>query len=179
MEDHHDLNKLIKECFPKLTVYEIFNPSKFLWIESLVLAITLFLGVVIFIQIERKDKWELKLYNPSLDVSPYESVKSAEAPEITKVIGAVNSRKLFQETKKELPPPPKIVPKGPNIKQKMKALVLVGIIDDEPMQAIIESKTTKETYYVKKGDPILDMEVLDVSQGQVKLKYNEETDVLR
>lgn len=53
-----------------------------------------------------------------------------------------------------------------------KDINLVGIISEEPVQAIIEDAKTKKTYYVTKGQFIGELEVMDIQEGKIILNYN-------
>ena len=64
---------------------------------------------------------------------------------------------------------------GDNFKQIRESLGLIGIITGEKLQAAIEDRKTKKTYFVYKGEHINDILVEDVLENKVILNYKGET----
>jgi len=57
---------------------------------------------------------------------------------------------------------------------KLSNLTLVGIVLDKIPQAIIEHEKDQKTYFLKKGDSIDEVKVVDISEGKVTLSFEEE-----
>lgn len=56
----------------------------------------------------------------------------------------------------------------------IKDINLVGIISGDEPQAIVEDKRAQKTYYLKKGQFIGELQVVDILEGKVILGYNDE-----
>lgn len=54
----------------------------------------------------------------------------------------------------------------------VKDINLVGIISDEPPQAVIEDKKAQKTYYLTKGQFIGEIQIEDIQEGKIILNYN-------
>lgn len=50
-------------------------------------------------------------------------------------------------------------------------LVLLGVITEEPMQAIIKDVKTQNTHFLELGDSVSGMKISDISEGKVKIDY--------
>lgn len=101
---------------------------------------------------------------------------------IENLLNKHRQRALFKNFEKPLPMPmePKIsAPKGPTLAQKIKEVSLLGIVDGDPIQAIIEDLRTKDVYYVRQGDIAGEFEILSISRNGVELKYQDETATLQ
>jgi hypothetical protein len=126
----------------------------------------------------------LENYSQLIDTSPIPDLvlpQSSPLLDSGALLTQFSDRELFMVMERPEPEarPTSKQPKGPGVQELAKDLLLLGIIEDEPMQALIESKRTRETYYVQPGDQILDLIVEAIQAGQVTLRYNEETTVLR
>jgi len=56
----------------------------------------------------------------------------------------------------------------------IKDIVLLGIIADEPPQAIIKDKNNKNTYYLSEGDSLGELVLLEILEGKVIIEYGGE-----
>lgn len=182
MEEIKDIKKIIERYFKRITVLEIVNLINYPMHLKLIL-ISFF---VILIGFSILNTNQLQIINPdSIHVNDNKNKLEKEMkislPDLGVIIRTVNSRQLFKA-----PPRPVIINtpvdnknNGPKISEQLQQLVFVGIMDGDPVQAIIESKLTNETYYVKVGDTLLDMEVVSIVEGQVTFRNKDETGVLR
>ncbi|MBI1883653.1 MAG: hypothetical protein HYS08_05555 [Chlamydiae bacterium] len=87
--------------------------------------------------------------------------------------------KIFQGRNvfKSMGPPPSVSvsrEKVVGLSDLVKNLTLSGIIDGEPPEAIIEDKSTGQLYYVEKGGTVGSLEVVEVREGHVILRYGDE-----
>ena len=60
---------------------------------------------------------------------------------------------------------------NPSLGSKFNNLSLVGIVLDEEPQAIIENKTDKKSYFLRKGDFIGDIKIEEILDGKVIVSY--------
>ena len=86
----------------------------------------------------------------------------------------IKKRQLFKPLVIEKP---KVVAKEPEIKIEdvAKGLTLMGIVDGNPPQAIIEDSKIKQTHFVSEKDKIGKMTVGEVKNGRVTLKLGDQT----
>ncbi len=76
------------------------------------------------------------------------------------------------------PPPPPPAPKIP-LSRRAANLTLVGILEGDPREAVIEDAKKRSSIYVKPGDKIGEIQVKDVLPDKVILFFEEETLDLR
>lgn len=172
-----DFNKMVEKYFPKVSLLYVLNPLNYSRWQNFLLGFTLIFLLVLFFS--GSGATPVTSFNKNMKSYQVRNKRNISTPDLSQITEAIQSRKLFKASKKPPPPPKKQMPKGPGIEEKMRALVLVGILDDKPMQAIIEYKKTKETYYLKEGESLFDMKIISVSKGQVVLSYQNETRTLR
>lgn len=56
----------------------------------------------------------------------------------------------------------------------LKDIGLLGIINEEPKQAIIKDKTTGEIYYLKEGESLGEFKVSQILDGKIVVEYRQE-----
>ena len=56
----------------------------------------------------------------------------------------------------------------------VKNIALVGIIRDEPMQAVIKDKKSGDVFYLKKGERVGEFTLMDIQEGKVVIEYRGE-----
>ena len=174
-------DQMLNEAFYPIKLKDILNPFTYTFIQKIIFFLVLLMCVFLIFFGTRTHAF-------------LSSEKQTEKRELLKAIenkpeGSINREALLQKISskfifkviKKLPPPPekKFVPKGPGLQEKIKNFILLGVLIEEPMQAMIESRATHETFCVKAGDMITDIKVIAVENGQVTLSYNDETGVLR
>ena len=165
-----------------VTLKDLFHPANYSSRERVVFGSTLAAGIILLqiflLPLAADDPTRNRSSNTSRLFTAHPLGAIAQVDEI---LAALGKRELFAVT--ERPPPVAVVPRpearGPGIQEMVKELTLLGVIEDTPMQAFIESNKTRETYTVQPGDRILEMEVMEITPGQVTLAYNQETTVLR
>ena len=64
--------------------------------------------------------------------------------------------------------------KSVSIEDLLKSLFVVGIISGEKPQAIIEDRKSGQLHYVFTGDQIGDLEIIDVNNDKVLIRYGDE-----
>ncbi|MFC1508537.1 hypothetical protein ACFL60_02495 [Candidatus Omnitrophota bacterium] len=69
-------------------------------------------------------------------------------------------------------------PKPIDVKELAKCFNVLGIIEGENDQAIIEDKETDKTFFLYKGDRFKEFNVFDIKKGRVILDYKGEKVVL-
>jgi hypothetical protein len=56
----------------------------------------------------------------------------------------------------------------------LKNIVLLGIINEEPKQAIIKDKSAEQVYYLKEGEILGEFKVSQILDGKIVVEYREE-----
>ena len=56
----------------------------------------------------------------------------------------------------------------------LKNMRLAGIVCEDPPQAIIKEKDTNNTYYLKKGETLGELRVVDILEGKIIIEYRGE-----
>jgi hypothetical protein len=56
----------------------------------------------------------------------------------------------------------------------LKNIALLGIINEEPKQAIIKDKTADQVYYLKEGEILGEFKVSQILDGKIVVEYREE-----
>ena len=69
----------------------------------------------------------------------------------------------------------KTSPGAPLAAELLRNYSLIGIVGGEDPQAIIEDKNAKQTYYLKKGQPLGEYKVRDIQEGKVILENDGQT----
>ncbi|MBI1870423.1 MAG: hypothetical protein HYS07_04430 [Chlamydiae bacterium] len=74
------------------------------------------------------------------------------------------------------PPPPVMTPteRSVGLSELVKNLSLSGIIPGDQPEGIVEDKSNGQVYYVKSGDRIGQLEVVEVTEGSLLLRYRDE-----
>ncbi|MBN2143709.1 MAG: hypothetical protein JW774_03700 [Candidatus Aureabacteria bacterium] len=173
----------LKNSSTGIRLEEIINPFLYPFIHRIVFLIILLCGISLII-------FDLKTYSGKMKVLPIKTEDDKETPDLKEkavpvnfgeILAVIQSKTIFKATKMIPPPPPpkSFEPKGPTLEEKIRSLTLIGILNENPVQAIIESKQNREVYYIKSGDTLLDMEVVSIAPGEVTLRYKDETKILR
>jgi hypothetical protein len=56
----------------------------------------------------------------------------------------------------------------------LKNIALLGIINEEPKQAIIKDKTADQIYYLKEGESLGEIKISQILDGKIVVEYREE-----
>lgn len=176
-----DWEQIMNESFYPLKLKDILNPLTYPISQRIVFFLVLFLSIflilignkTVFLSSSGKENLSNMPRTPAV-------LKTEESFDREALLKKVSSKIIFKVVKK-LPPPAvkKFTPKGPTLQDKINGFILLGVMIEDPMQAMVESRATHETFCVKAGDMITDIQVVSVENGKVTLSYNEETGVLR
>ncbi|OIO37261.1 MAG: hypothetical protein AUJ75_04555 [Candidatus Omnitrophica bacterium CG1_02_49_10] len=93
-------------------------------------------------------------------------------------VEGLKRRELFKplESKAEKEEAPKDIK---TISDIMKSITLIGIVQDDNPQAIVEDKASGKTYFLNKGQLLGDLMIKSISADRVRLGYgDEEADLL-
>lgn len=174
-------DQMLKESFYPIKIKDILNPLTYTLTQRLLFFLVLLTSIALIffgnrttLLLSSEKKPEKKEEVKAMHNKHEASINRED------LVQKVKSKSIFKMIKK-LPPPAvkNAAPKGPGLQDKLKNFVLLGVLIEEPMQAMIESRATHETFCVKAGDMITDIQVTAVENGKVTLSYNEETGVLR
>lgn len=181
MDESKNISRLIEARYPGILLSDILNP--FRYPPAIRLLLLLILPVVLLLLSLDYKNLENK-GDPVLSDAVEDGGKSRQSlslPELPAILQVVSGRKIFKAPAK--PPPPPMIRetgrKGPGITEQLKQLVFLGTLGENPKQAIIESKSTSETYYVKEGETLFDLEVIAIADDQVTFQYQDEKGILR
>ncbi|MDD5584488.1 MAG: type II secretion system protein N [Candidatus Omnitrophica bacterium] len=154
----HDISVLRRR------VFSFFNLRK--------LAVSLFIGACLFFTATLIQPWLNRKMNSrlpekkiaaSLAVLPRQEVKPYEF-----YAQAIMNRPLFGAETGNAPESAASIAET----DLLKDITLVGIISGENPQAIIEDTKNQKTYYLNKGQSIGQVQVEDITQGKIIVKYN-------
>jgi len=104
-----------------------------------------------------------------------ELIKERKIPSFDYYQQAVSKRVLFRGGSKETSKEVHVIPKSKTFSQLMQNLNLIGIMTGDNLQAIIENKKEKETYFINIGDYLGEIRVLNIEPKKVTLEYQGET----
>jgi len=85
-------------------------------------------------------------------------------------LATMGSRDLFYAEKTS------VVERQSAISDETKNLLLVGIIETDQKEAIVKDKRLRQTYFVKPGDRLGDLEVVEIRKNSILLRRNDETE---
>jgi len=178
MNDTKHLDQLVSAGNTGTSFCEWINPFRFHSVE--ILFLLLVAAATVFYAFKAREESRVRFQDQTVEnVSDPSQGDGLVLPESSQIMKIFKQRELFQSPPKPPPPPKKPVRKGPGISEKLKPLVLLGILQDSPLQAIVESKRTKETYYIREGDTLFDMEIAAISPDGVTFTFRDESGVLR
>lgn len=173
-------DQMLKESFYPIKIKDILNPLTYTLTQKLLFFLVFLTSIALIFLGNRTTL--LSLEKKPEKKEEFKAILNKHEASINRedLIQKVKSKSIFKRIKK-LPPPAvkNAIAKGPGLQDKLKNFVLLGVLIEEPMQAMIESRATHETFCVKAGDMITDIQVTGVENGKVTLSYNEETGVLR
>lgn len=156
-------------------------------LNFLLVVVLVFLGLWLGYKIsyERQAAAKLNISAPKGDVPAFVYSEGIEAfKPLEDYLGEIQKKDIFHPFAKTPEPAPvveevKPVQAGPSIKDLMKNLSLAGIYEGKDMEAMIEDKELKKTYFVKQGDEVKGMKVKEILQDRVVLQLgDEEQDLL-
>lgn len=112
-------------------------------------------------------------------ILPFQSVEAlaVSIPKIT--ASSLESLEGFQK-KMEVrnlffaPKKPEETPKAAGIEEKLQDLSLIGVVTSDEPEAIVKDNRSDQTYFVRGGQKIRDIEVKEVKSGSVILKAGDE-----
>ncbi len=173
--------QIMSESFYPLKLKDIVDPLTYTPGQKSVFFLVLFLSAALiltgnkmaFLTSSEKEIVKKTTRTPSV-------LKTEDSFDRESLLKKVSSKIIFRVIKK-IPPPAvkKFIPRGPTLQDKINGFILLGVMIEDPMQAMVESRATHETFCVKAGDMITDIKVVSVENGKVTLSYNDETGVLR
>lgn len=174
-----NLDQILQKTVNQIHFNEILNPITYPLVLKLI--ILLMIALYYFHQQSLVTKTTETLSNKTAIKSTQDKqaqISHIQPLQLDDMIKKLNSRKLFKEQEKPKPKP-KPKKRGPGISEKIRPFVLLGVIEGNPKQAIIESKKNRETYYLTEGDLLDDMEIISIAPGSVTLIYQGEKKDLR
>ena len=174
-------DQIMSESFHPLKLKDVLNPFTYTAGQKTVFFLVLAMSIFLILEASKTAFIPFEdMISPKNQSRTLSDRKAGESFDTDALVKKAASKILFKVIKKAPPPVMKrAAPKGPSLQDKIKGFILLGVMIEEPMQAMVESRGTHETFCVKAGDMITDMKVVSVENGQVTLSYNEETGVLR
>lgn len=83
---------------------------------------------------------------------------------------ALRTRQLFKSV--EAPKP--AAPAGPGIEQLAQHLAFTGVVQLDQLEAIINDRRTRQTFFVRAGSSIGELKVVEVTESRVVLSHGSE-----
>jgi hypothetical protein len=173
-----NLEHALERAYPGVSPKDIFNPFRYPLFDRLIV-----LAALLAVFAWQAAPSRLPRDNGvSADRAPAASplpLSGETFPPESRVLETLGARELFLFPKKPAPPPRAPEPRGPGLREKLASLSLLGVLEETPLQAIVESRKTRETYMLRAGDRLFSMEVLSVDRDRVTFREGDETEVLQ
>jgi len=152
------------------------------WVNRFFLALMTGSAVILFWNLWRLVSPVRKPSAENLNSSPGRILSRRNAEPMETVVNDLIRHNPFRQARTPRPPAPKITalpapPPPPRIplSQRISHLRLVGIIDGDPLQAVVEDRQAQRTEYLKTGDKAGEVTVQQVLPDRVIFFYDGET----
>ena len=181
-EEQMDLDQRLQNSIPPISWKEWVDFFQFSFFQKItclclvLLMVGFFVFDVLFPNFSLSSKKQV-LVQEKKDALSFHVYKT-KRPALEEILNTVRSRSLFLVQERFVLKKP-VEGNASGIEEKLAPFVLLGVMEDQPIQAIIESKTSGQTFYVQEGDLFFDLEVMSISAGQVTFRHGDQTRVLR
>lgn len=112
---------------------------------------------------------------PTEEIGKISSAKPVSPPEPAEPFESYaqtfQTKQLFRYL--AAPPVPKPKSKGP-VRNRISELTLTGVVSAPRPQVIIDDSASKKSYFLKKGDAVADLKVIEILEGRVILEIEGE-----
>ena len=120
----------------------------------------------------------LTVHRPSITLTDDHSLQSTTThfslDELNKLENLINQRKYFKTVFRPKAPVDTRTDRIPTIAELASGLVLVGILEGQPRQALIEDKKTQQILYISEGQEVNSLKAKEIKNNSVILVYNSE-----